>query len=414
MAKNYATVYDYGASIALEQRFYIKAETTRGQLIAPTGADFFFTNPGASVNMTQGLRSSPIRTGRHHTSTIKDKKVTSWSIPTFFMIDTTLGSAGVAEIDPALRLLWKSLLGGEDVSSGLKFTPTVPNVTFSIHEVLDRLSKQTRGGFVQQTTVNFPGTGDSTLEWTGDAKDIIYVGLGKSVTDNSGGNTITLVSGDGGQFIKSAGGMVMVIKSNGTTRSTDTPDGTPRKITGVVGDVVTVDGAALADADGSGVGTPIYLVYYEPATPTAINNPQTGLEATLTVTGLASPICLRNGTLTLSNNSEKEDYCWGTDSLDGQIFIPGDKFTAAVSVEANIDRQMFNFFQKILNFESQAMLFKLGPYATSRYFEQSLPAVKFMTPEIPVPDTGSIPVTFQGTGYQTALDAGDEYYAWYK
>jgi hypothetical protein len=37
-----------------------------------------------------------------------------------------------------------------------------------------------------------------------------------------------------------------------------------------------------------------------------------------------------------------------------------------------------------------------------------VPKAIFPVPEIPVPDTGTIPVTFTGNAYQTTLDAADE------
>lgn len=408
MAKNYADIYNStNVVVSLEQSFYLKEETTRGQIIAPAGTDFFFTLPGGGAEFSQPFFSSPQRSGRHHTTPIRQKKETSWTIPTYFNIDTTVGSPGVTEIDPAVRVLWKSLMGTEDVSSGLKFTPSTPNTTFTILEVSDKFSKQVRGGFVQGATMAFPGDGEATNEWTGNAKDVIYVGIGKSTSNNTGGNTFTLVTGDGGQFKKSAGGLAMIIKANGTSRSTDTPDGTPRTISSVVGDVVTLSGVALADADGSGVGTPVYLVYYEPATKTAINNPQTGLTGSLQITGLADHICMRNGTLTLTNDHELINYCYGSDSLDGSLFVPGNRFMAAISVESNLDKQMFKFFQNLQNFEAQVLQIQLGDTAL-RYLDIDIPKAIFETPVVSIPESGSVPVTYGGTAYQTVVDAADE------
>lgn len=407
MAKNYATIYNsVNVASAIEQRFYLKQETTRGQLIAPTGADFFFTLAGGAVEFTQPFFSSPVRTGRHHTSPIRQKKETSWSFPTYFMIDTTLGAASAAEIDPAVKTLWRSLMGDEDLTAGARYTVGTPDITFTLFEIGDKVSKQTRGGFVQQATLNFPGDGEATSEWSGNAKDVIYVGMGKSTTNNTA-NTVTLVAGDGAQFLKSAGGMVMIIEANGTTRSTDTPDGSPRKIVSVVGDVVTVDGAALTDADGSGVGAPIYLVYYEPATPVAINSPITGLTGSLQITGLTDHVCMRNGTVTLGNEHELIDYCYGSDTLDGQLFVPGSRFTAAITVESNLDKQMFKFFQKLQNFEAQVLQIILGD-AAGRRLDIDIPRAIFETPVVSVPESGSIPVTYSGTAYQTSVDAADE------
>lgn len=411
MSKNYADIYNsVNVSISLEQRFYVKQETTRGELIIPTDADFFFTLAGGAVAMTQPFFSSPHRSGRHHTSPIYQKKETSWTIPTYFNIDTTLGSAGTGEIDPALRVLWKSLMGKEDTTSGLKYSPTVPSTSFSIFECGDRVAKQTRLGFVQQATVNLPGDGEANAEWSGNAKDVIYVGIGKSTSDNNAGNTVTLISGDGSQFLKAVGGKVMLIEANGTTRSGDTPSGTARTVVSVVGDVVTLDGAALADADGSGVGAPIYLAYYEPAAPTAINNPQTGLVGSATVTSIGA-ICARNMTFTLGNEHELVNYCYGTDHTED--FVPGSRFTAAVAMEVNLDKKVFKLFNQLQNFQAQEITAVLGA-ASGRRLEIYVPRGIFEVPEIQIPETGSVPISFSGTAYQTVLDAEDEIYAWFK
>jgi hypothetical protein len=46
--------------------------------------------------------------------------------------------------------------------------------------------------------------------------------------------------------------------------------------------------------------------------------------------------------------------------------------------------------------------------STGRHLKIDLPKVIFPIPEIAVPETGSIPVSFTGTANQTALDAADE------
>jgi hypothetical protein len=412
MAKNYANIYTAGnVASALEQRFYIKEEATRGVLIPPTDTDFVYTLEGGSVDYTQPRFSSPHRTGRHHTNMIRQKKVCGWNIPMYFNIDESLGSPGAAMIDLAVRTLWKSLMGSEDVTAGPKYVPTTPASSFSIFECGDLVAKQVRGGFVQTNTLSFPGDGEANMAWAGDAKDCVYVGIGLTQTDNDGGNTVTLVSGDGGQFKKSAGGYAMLIEADGTTRSADTPNGAPRKITGVVGDVVTLDGAVLADADGSSAD--IYLVYYEPESPTAIDNPVTGLVGSFEVSGLPTPLCIRNFVATLGNEHEVINYCYGEDSLAGKLFVPGNRFTAAVTVEANLDKNIHKFFQDIQNFEAQVLGLILGA-ATGRHFDLDMPKVDFETPNIPTPATGSVPVSFSGLCQQTALDAGDEITAEYK
>jgi len=411
VAKNYADNYNsVNDSIALQQSFFVKEEVTRGTLIAPTGADFLFTLGGGTIEFSQPFESSPHRSGRHHTSIIKKKKESNWSFPTYFNIDTSVG-AGTTEIDPAARVLWKSMLGKETVSTGLQYTATVPATTFSLFENGDRWARQSRACFVQGANMSFPGDGEATVEWSGSGKDALYLGIGKSVTNNNAGNTVTLASGDGALFKKAIGGFVMIIEANGTTRSTDTPDGSPRRITVVAGDVVTLDGAVLTDADGS--VTPIYLSYYEPATPVAINDPQTGLVGSFQITGFAGLTCVRSVGVNLANNHEMVNYCYGFDSLSSPFFVPGDRMTAEISIELNLSKDLIKFFNAVQNFEAQVLQVILGD-AASRHLDLDLPKVFFPVPSFTAPDTGSIPVTFAGTAYQTALNMEDEVSVYFK
>ena len=411
--KNYASIYNStNDAIALEQRWYVKQETTRGELIAPVDADFFFTLGGGTIEFSQPFESSPHRSGRGHLDIIKKKKECSWSFPTYININTGV-AAGTTELDPAVRTLWKSMLGKETVSSGVQFTRSIPDLTFSLFECGDKFARQARGAFVQGANMQFPGDGEATIEWSGAAKDALYLGIGQSTADNNGGNTVTLETGDGAQFSQAVGGLVMLIEADGTTRSADTPNGSPRKIVSVVGDVVTLDGAALADADGSGVSAPIYLSYYEPATPTAINNPQTGLVGSFAITGYSGIHCARSIGVNLQNNHELVNYCYGMDALDAPFYVPGDRMTAEVSFEMNMSKDLVGFFNSVQGFDSHEMQVILG-LSTTRHLDIDLPKVRFPVPSFSVPDTGSIPVTFTGTAYQTALDADDEISVYYK
>jgi hypothetical protein len=45
---------------------------------------------------------------------------------------------------------------------------------------------------------------------------------------------------------------------------------------------------------------------------------------------------------------------------------------------------------------------------TSRHFKVLAPKVKFKIPEVSVPESGAIPISFSGLALQTATDAADE------
>lgn len=406
MAKNFSAIYaSTNDSSSLEQAIFIKQETTRGQLIPPTPTDFVYTIAGSAVEYTQPIESSPHRSGRHHNDIIKMKKELTWTLPMLFNIDTTLGAAAAAEIDLGVRLLYKSLLGRETATAGAVFdTVNQPSVTFSMFENGDKWAKQAYGCFVDGATLTFPGDGRSQAEFRGMGGAAFLVGIGKSVTDNDGGNTVTVATGEGKRF--PAGGLVMLIEADGVTRSADTLTGTARTVTGVAGDVVTISGAPLADADGSGLNAPLYLCYYEPATKTGISNPQTGLVGSFSVVGLTNQ-CTRNATITIENGHEPVNYCFGEDALHGSFFVAANRMTATLALEMNVNDDTVEFYNSVQAFEPQDVELILGN-AAGRHLKIDMPKVIFSVPSISVPETGSIPVTYEGTAYQTALDAADE------
>lgn len=407
MAKDYAQLYrSENDSSALEQRWYLKEETTRGTLEPFTGSDFLYTQSGGTIEFTQPFEPSPHRSGRHQNNIIKQKKTQSWNLPLFINIDETQPTAGTDEVDTGVRVLWKSLLGNEDTTAGPRFTSlTAPDLTFSLYEVGDKFANQARACFVQDGTLSLPGDGQATVEFSGNGKDALLIGIGLSQVDNNGGNTITLVTDDGKQFEKD--GLVMLVEADGTTRSDDTPDGSPRVITEVTGDVITLDGSALTDADGS--GSDLYLVYYEPENPVGIDNPIVGLRGNITIASFGQVHqCVRDLTISMTNGHEIVDYCFGTDSADNPYFVPGDRFTANVSMTLNLNKAVIELLRGVKQFEAQDVEFELGDN-TSRYLFGKMPKIFFPIPAITVPESGSIPIDFSdGLALQTALDAADE------
>jgi hypothetical protein len=403
MAKNYSSIYANATdSSALEQAFYLKQESVPGTIIPVLGTDFLYTLAGGKLEFGQPIESSPHRSGRHNNNTIRKKKELSWGFSTYFNINTALGSASSAEIDTPVRLLHKAMFGFENTTSGAVYnTSATPGNTFSIFEVGDKWARQATGCFVDGATLNFPGDGEATVEWSGMGAESIMIGIGKSVTANIT-NTVTVDVGEGKRF--KAGGLVMVIKSNGTSRSSDTPSGSPRTVLSVAGDVVTLSGASLTDSDGT--VNPVYLCYYEPTGKTGIDNPVTGLIGSVTIAGLAEQ-CVRSAVITCTNSHEKVDYCYGSDKLDGSIFVPASRFNAEVVIEMNLNATIVGFFNDLLNFTAQNITLVLGE-AAGRRLEVLLPKVIFAVPTFSLPDTGSIPISFTGTAYQTGLDLADE------
>ena len=412
MSKNYAAIYaNTGDSSALNQRFYLKEEVIKGSMAIPAASDYFFALAGGSLSFSQPITSSPHRSGRHNNNTIKEKKSLEWKLPTMVNINTAV-AAGVTELESAMRVLWKSLLGKETVSGGVSYDSSEdPSITFSLFEVGDKWAKQAYGCFVDACEIALPGDGQSKLSWSGMGVQSYLVGIGKSTVSNNSGHTVTVQAGEGKRF--PAGARVMIIKADGSSRSSDTVAGSARKVVSVSGDIVTLDGAVLADADGS--STPVYLCYFEPVLTGSegIDNPQTGLQGTFTSSSIPGNPCIRSAKITVANKHEIVNYCWGTDAASGSIFVPASRLEVDVSIELNLNHSLVEFYNAVQSFSAQDLNFKLGDTAL-RYLEINMPKVIFQVPSIDVPDTGSIPVSFEGKAYQDALDAANEVVVSYK
>lgn len=405
MSKNYAANYNQTSdSSGIIQSFYLKKETTRGVFNPPLGVDFLFTMSGGNITASQALNSSQHRSGRHNNNFIKEKRVEEFSLSTYFNIDVAALN-GAAAIDPALKTLWESALGYTEVNISDEFiaNPSVaPNITFTLIETGDAWSKQLVGGFIEGCEVQLPGDGQAQASWSGAGGAFRMVGIGKSIVNNSA-NTVTLAAGEGVRF--PVGSYVMLVEADGVTRSADTPTGSPRKVVSVSSDVVTLDGAVLADADGS--VTPIYLCYYEPTGAAGIDNPQTGLVGEISSTMLPSGYCFRSLTIAIANNHERVDYCFGADGLDSPFFIPAGRLDVTVTAELNLSKELVGFYNRVVANEGVDIEAILGNVA-GRHYKFVMPKVIFNIPSIDVPETGSIPVSFDGLGYQSALDAADE------
>ena len=414
MAKNFKDIYDNtGDSISIEQKYFIKEEPASGTLIGPTDTDFVFTTAGGSIDFSQPNDVSDHRSGRHNTDTIKGKKVVDWSIPMYINLDTALGAPGVGVIDTGVRTLWEVALGRELVPGGVTYDAgSTPSKTFSIFENGDKSGVQANAAFVETSTLAIPGDGVPTLTWAGGAADRKRVGVGAFTTDaglhTPGTPQVILdVASEAKRF--PVGGLVMIIEADGVTRSADTLNGTYRRIvardTGT--GAVTLDGADLADADGSAT-TAFFLAYAEPQAPTSINDIQSGLTGSVSIDALGgAQDCVRSVTVTMDNQVERVTYCALTGGLGFPYVIYGDRLSVSVDIELNLNHAAIEWLDDLDNFTANDIDIVVGDVA-GRHFKIDLPKVEFGPPTVSIPDSGSIPFTATGMALQSATDAADE------
>jgi len=107
------------------------------------------------------------------------------------------------------------------------------------------------------------------------------------------------------------------------------------------------------------------------------------------------------------------NYCYGSDGLSAPYYVPGNRLNIVPTFESNLDDTLIKLFQDVQEFNGQDITLVLGP-AAGRRLEIGMPNVKFKVPSYAVPETGSIPVSFEGQCLQTVLDAADEIYIHFK
>jgi hypothetical protein len=412
LAKNFATEYNRtGDSVSLNQSIFIVKETTKGTFAPPLDSSFLFSLAGSSINHTQPVTPSPHRSGRHNVDSYVEKKSTEWELPTFVNIDTNAVGGDTAR-DAAVAVLWESMLGNQTDNAGVSTVfdaSSDPDITFSLYENLDVCGHQLRGSFCESVNLNAPGDGQAQMNWSGAAADRLRVGIGRSVIDNSGGNTFTCVNVTEAKRFP-VGAQVMYIIGDGTTRSASTPNGTYATVTASdsTTGIVTMDIALPADMNATAdPDSQVFLAYAEPETPTGISNIQTGLVGSISIDGLGGTVaCVRSFDLNLNNNHERVNYCFGTDGLATPFFVPGDRLSVELTVEMNLNSPRVEWLADIDGFESQAIAFILGAVA-GRHLKIDLPKVIFDIPSTPVPETGSVNFSATGRGYANGLTTED-------
>ncbi len=407
--KNYRAIYeDQGDASSLEQKWFIKEETIRGVLTAPGNSDYFLAQNGGSIEYTQTIESSEQKSGRHHKTPIEQRETTDWSFTTFCNIDLS-AIDGQSSIDRAIRTLYKNMFGSESVSGGvIAFDSTIaPQKTFSIFEIADIHSNQVFGAIPEAVNLNFPGDGQPMQEWSGFAKSALLVGIGKSTIDNTGGNTFELENGEGELFPVDA--YVMIVGSDGVTRLDGTSNG-PRQVEDRQGDTIILSGEPLAASDGS--TNAIYLVYWEPENTKAIDNIQTGIgNGEITIAGIdprAGELdnSIRSLSINCTNNHERIDYVYGKKGLGDTVFNAAGRLTCELTMEINLNRRLLHYIIGRRKFEGTDINIKLGDLS-GRHLSVEIPRFIANVPTIPIPDTGSIPVSFTGNLYQSLIP-GDE------
>ena len=360
----------------------------------------------------QPFEPSPHRSGRFFSGIVKQKCVAAFDVTTLF----NMKESGADVIDPAIQLLWKSLVGGQTNVAGspnkICYNQKLPTIFISAAVVSTIYGEYYTGAYVQGMTITQPGDAVGTMQWTGIASEAYISGLSQvDGAVSASANVVVNLSAVDGQSEAcrySANGRVMVVKADGET-ITD----------GFLGDLYVVSVNAITntvvlnrpvDAEDNG-----YLVPWNPGAnkTKCTDNIYSDLTGEFKLDCNASESqCITNFTASFANNHFDINNCFGAKCNQG--FIPAERLTVELSVTFDLSNENFAQVVKLRDCKGLCPYFQLGdPATTGAYFtlqaENWIPNV----PPIALPSSGPTPITLTGTLYETSKGSNDPFKATY-
>ncbi len=351
--------------------------------------DFLLYTTG-SPTFSQPIESNAHRSGRFHTGIVKAKKVVEFSLTTYVNMSGTAG----ASLDNAVKLLWKSLLGDEEISSGtaIRYRQGLPNFTFSLVRVSTIFAEYFTGMYVKDMTLAMPGDGPATCEWSGMGSDRTIAGIAQINGAVSNVQDIIVNAGHARRF--SVGAPVMVVGTDGRTILYGADGSLTIDTINLTTHTINVS-ANVTTADDS------YLVPWHPGAvqQTGRDNIFTDLVGSFKLSQSGSGVCATNIELSFTNDHVDLSNCFGKDHNEG--FAAANRLTIALSVTADLSNENFDEVVQASEFGGFDPEIILGA-TTGRHLKISIPKWIPSIPAIDVPENGTTPITFEGTLYQSA------------
>lgn len=352
-----------------------------------------YTTGGPTFN--QPIESNAHRSGRFHSGIVKSKKVAEFGLSTYINMS---GAAGES-IDPAVRLLWKSLMGTETVvaATAIRYTQGLPNFTMSMVRVSTIFAEYYTGAYVREMNLAFPGDGPATCEWSGKASTRLIAGIARVNGAVAASANVILENGQTDRY--DVGAPVMVVGVDGQTILYGADGSLTISSITAVSHTLVLSGA-VTTADES------FIVPWSPGAvqQTGRDAIFTDLEGSFKLKASGSNICVTNISLAANNDHYDVDNCFGVDHNEG--FAAASRMTYTLGVTFDLSNENFAEVVQSTKFEGLDPIIILG--ATSgRHLKISAPKWIPAVPTIEVPESGSTPVTLEGNLFQSTPGAQD-------
>lgn len=355
---------------------------------------FWVTKMG--IKHSQEFEMSLHKSGRQASNIIKKKKMLEGDVEMY----VNMGAGASPEIDESVALLLQCVFGQKTVgANSISFDQKQPPSTyFSVLQGNNIFNRVANGCYVKNFTVTLPGDGEATMKFTMKGRESKECSIGKTSALVNNATNVVLVAGEEDNFEENA--LVMIVDTDGRTVLAGV-DGT-LKVSSINRTTHTLTlNSNITCASGAFVVPWLPHVFGFGG----IDNPVTGLQGSVSFDGGVTTIEeIRSVEISVDPKTEDLDNFYGTDTNRG--YIVGDRSEIAVKVEMVLSASQFKKIQQTRRFESFSMKVVLGP-ASGRRLEIECPRVLYKIPGVEIPDTGSIPVTFEGFALQQNVGSLD-------
>lgn len=397
--------------LGVDQRIWLSLETggfgdgaTGGLLPQAAGAVEHIT---ADIKFNIPREDSAARSGRSVVTRLSGKKEVEVSYESYIIPGTPSGG------NPTLPPMHPFLLcafGAVDTSDPSKIVYSLSRLngnSFRMLEELTHYSRLATGCVADTISFSLAGDGKAQFKMSGFAQDVKVGGSATLSADVSASNDLVLQTGEGDLF--EVGGSIDVIQA----ADGDTAIATARKITGIVGDTLTVDGAAITASEDD------IVIGHAPATysPLTSENALLGLKGSVSIAGYTGlGLCeVISADIELKNNFTKRDFAYGKSSICG--YLPDKRRNISVKLKVLLTKDNFGLFMRNKKFIQEDLTITLEPQdipapsfssSDARTFKWHFPKVEFNIPPITAPADGYVPLELEGVALASDINNTDD------
>lgn len=395
--------------VGVDQRLWMVTETGGYGRAATAGTFPVATDGIEHVNMKIEFsiprEDAAHRSGRSRVVRLSGKKEVKFSYEGYIVPGTPDGSNHPTL--PDLHPMLLSAFGSCDQTDATKkvYKLTRSSATsFRYLEEGSHFSRLAIGCVADSITFTLPGDGKAMVKVEGFGQDVVSCGESTLATATTASNDLAVETGTGGRF--EVGGYVDAIDAtDGNTRIAES-----RKITAIVGDTLTVDGASFS----APIGTIVVGAAPDFSADSAADA-LLGLKGTLTSGAFGALACdLLSAEISLKNNYTQKNMVYGTDSICG--FIADKRRDVSLKFDILLTKDNFDFYQANKNFTADSVEITLAPQeiagpinsALGRTFTFRFGKVEFNIPQIEQPGDGYVKLTLEGVALATSLNSNND------